>query len=99
MRYIRGSLWLFATLDRGPIRGHHRPALRSAARRPAAAGDGRLAFFYVSKLSSISHNDDKLLRVLEYLLAQGVSIVTANYLPRPHEVWVRRRSLLTPSKR
>ena len=30
---------------------------------------------------------------MEYLLAHDVPILTANYLLRPHEVWVRRGEL------
>jgi hypothetical protein len=46
-----------------------------------------------ASLSRISRSLDKLLRVMEYLLAHDVPILTANYLLRPHEVWVRRGEL------
>jgi hypothetical protein len=46
-----------------------------------------------ASLSRISRNLDKLLRVMEYLLAHDVPILTANYLLRPREVWVRRGGL------
>lgn len=47
--------------------------------------------FYVPSLSRVSRNMDKLLRVMELLLARGVPIMTTNYLIRSHDVWVRRR--------
>jgi hypothetical protein len=46
-----------------------------------------------ASLSRISRNLGKLLRAMEYLLAHDVPILTANYLLRPHEVWVRRGEL------
>jgi hypothetical protein len=47
--------------------------------------------FYVPSLSRVSRNMDKLLRVMELLLARDVPIVTTNYLIRSYDVWVRRR--------
>ena len=44
-----------------------------------------------ASLSRISRHLGKLLRTVEYLLAHDVPILTANYLLRTHEVWVRRR--------
>ena len=38
-------------------------------------------------------NLSKLLRAMEYLLAHDAPILTANYLLRPREVWVRRGEL------
>jgi hypothetical protein len=35
----------------------------------------------------------KLMRAMEYLLAHDAPILTANYLLRPHDVWVRRGTL------
>ena len=57
-----------------------------------AAEDGETVWLTAS-LSRISRNLDKLLRAMEYLLAHDVPILTANYLLRPHEVWVRRGEL------
>ena len=57
-----------------------------------AAHDGETVWLTAS-LSRISRNLGKLLRGMEYLLAHEVPILTANYLLRPHEVWVRRGEL------
>jgi hypothetical protein len=46
-----------------------------------------------ASLSRISRHLGKLLQAMEYLLAHDVPILTANYLLRPHEVWVRRGEL------
>ena len=46
-----------------------------------------------ASLSRISRHLSKLLRAVEYLLAHDVPILTANYLLRTHEVWVRRGEL------
>ena len=51
---------------------------------------------FVPTLSRFSRNLDKLLRVIELLLARGVTIVTTNYLLRPGEVWVRRHHIVQP---
>lgn len=47
----------------------------------------------IASLSRISRHLGKLLQAMEYLLAHEVPILTANYLLRPHEVWVRRGKL------
>ena len=47
----------------------------------------------LASLSRISRHLGKLMRAMEYLLAHDVPILTANYLLRPHEVWVRRGEL------
>jgi hypothetical protein len=47
-----------------------------------------------ASLSRISRNLDKLLYVLEYLLAHEVSVLTANYLLRSRDAWVRRGDLV-----
>lgn len=60
--------------------------------REAVEGDDD-AVWLTASLSRISRNLDKLLRAMEYLLAHDVPILTANYLLRPHEVWVRRGEL------
>ena len=48
-----------------------------------------------ASLSRISRHLGKLLQAVEYLLAHDVPILTANYLLRPREVWVRRGELAT----
>jgi hypothetical protein len=58
-----------------------------------ALRDGDSAWLTAS-LSRISRHLGKLLRALEYLLAHDVPILTANYLLRTHEVWVRRGELV-----
>ena len=44
---------------------------------------------YVSHLSRLSRNTEKLLRTLEIILAAGVAVLTTNMLLRPNDVWVR----------
>jgi hypothetical protein len=44
---------------------------------------------YVSHLSRLSRNTEKLLRTLEIILAAGVPVLTTNMLLRPNDVWVR----------
>jgi hypothetical protein len=61
-------------------------------RMQEAAENGDTVWLTAS-LSRISRNLSKLLRAMEYLLAHDVPILTANYLLRPHEVWVRRGEL------
>jgi hypothetical protein len=61
-------------------------------RMQEAAENGGTVWLTAS-LSRISRNLGKLLRALEYLLAHEVPILTASYLLRPHEVWVRRGEL------
>jgi len=46
-----------------------------------------------ASLSRISRHLGKLLRAVEYLLAHDVPVLTANYLLRTHDVWVRRGEL------
>jgi hypothetical protein len=53
------------------------------------AVEGEDTVWLTASLSRISRNLGKLLRAMEYLLAYDVPILTANYLLRPHEVWVR----------
>jgi hypothetical protein len=52
------------------------------------------AVLFTSSLSRISRHLGKLMRAMEYLLSHDVPILTANYLLRPHEVWVRRGELV-----
>jgi hypothetical protein len=61
-------------------------------REAAEPGD---AVWLTASLSRISRHLGKLLQAMEYLLAHDVPILTANYLLRPHEVWVRRGELAT----
>jgi hypothetical protein len=56
--------------------------------REAAENDDTV--WITASLSRMSRNLSKLLRAMEYLLAHNVPILTANYLLRPREVWVRR---------
>lgn len=56
-------------------------------REGAEDGD---AVWLAASLSRISRHLGKLLQAAEYLLAHDVPILTANYLLRPHDVWVRR---------
>jgi len=60
-------------------------------REAAESGD---MVWLTASLSRISRNLGKLLRAMEYLLAHDVPVLTANYLLRPLEVWVRRGALV-----
>ena len=51
---------------------------------------------FVLSLSRLSRDTGKLSRTLEMVLARRVSVVTANYLLREGDVWVRRGQLVTP---
>lgn len=53
------------------------------------AEDGE-SVWVAASLSRISRHMGKLMRAVEYLLSHDVPILTANYLLRMHEVWVRR---------
>jgi hypothetical protein len=59
----------------------------------ACADGGEDAVWVVASLSRISRNLGKLLRVLEYVLAHHVPVLTANYLLRSGDAWVRRGAL------
>lgn len=50
----------------------------------------------LSALSRLSRNSDKQLRVLEFLLAHGTTVLTTNYLLSPDMVGVRTRPLVKP---
>jgi len=63
--------------------------------REAAEGD---TVWSTASLSRISRHLGKLLRAMEFLIAHEVPILTANYLLRPHEVWVRRGELAPVSQ-
>jgi len=62
--------------------------------RQAEAGE--TDFVYVSALSRFSRDSAKLLRILDFLLAHGVRVLTTNMLLRAEDVWVRRKHLLKP---
>jgi hypothetical protein len=51
---------------------------------------------FVPTLSRLSRNQDKLFGIVEYLLAHGATILTTNYMLRPGDVSVRRRSFVRP---
>lgn len=57
-------------------------------------GDNHSPMCYTASLSRLTRNIGKLMRIMEYLLAHGVPILTANYLMRPSDVWVRRGELV-----
>ena len=57
------------------------------------AGLGGGAVLLTASLSRISRHLGKLMLAMEYLLGHDVPILTANYLLRPREVWVRRGKL------
>jgi hypothetical protein len=52
--------------------------------------------FFTTSLSRLSRNSIKLLRVLEYLLAHHVPVLTTNYLLRSDDAWLRRRIFIKP---
>ena len=57
------------------------------------AEGGSDAVLLTASLSRISRHLGKLMQAVEYLLAHDVPILTANYLLRPGDVWVRRGEL------
>jgi hypothetical protein len=60
------------------------------------AADSNQSPLFVLSLSRLSRNTAKLFRTLEMILARNVSVVTANYLLRSSDVWVRRGRFVTP---
>jgi len=60
-----------------------------------AADANRIPLFVLS-LSRLSRDTVKLFRTLEMVLARNVAIVTANYLLRSNDVWVRRGQFVAP---
>lgn len=52
------------------------------------------AVCFTSSLSRLTRHLGKLMRIMEYLLAHDVPILTTNYLLRPNDVWVRRGDLV-----
>ncbi|WP_157489036.1 recombinase family protein [Pseudofrankia sp. DC12] len=67
--------------------------------RLADLAAGRDEVLAVPSLSRISRRHDNLLRVVEFALAQGGSVLTANYLLRPGMVYVRSGRLAIPDNR
>jgi hypothetical protein len=63
-------------------------------RRMGELAENGDAVLFTSSLSRISRHLGKLMQAMEYLLSHDVPILTANYLLRPHEVWVRRGELV-----
>jgi hypothetical protein len=61
-----------------------------------AVDEGRLTVVVLSSLSRISRNSAKLMRMLEFYLARGASILTANLLLTPNEVYVRQGAWVRP---
>ena len=68
---------------------------QEAVQRMREAAEPGDAVWLTASLSRISRHLGKLLQAVEYLLAHDVPILTANYLLRPREVWVRRGELAT----
>ncbi|MTD59092.1 hypothetical protein [Amycolatopsis pithecellobii] len=60
----------------------------------AAAFQG--VVLWLSALSRISRNLDKLLRALEFLIAHSASVLTTNYMIRSNDVWARRGAFVKP---
>ncbi|BET45080.1 recombinase family protein [Streptomyces ardesiacus] len=58
--------------------------------------EGNVNVVPLSALSRLSRNSTKQLRVLEFLLAHGVTVLTTNYLLSPDRVGVRARPLVKP---
>ena len=68
---------------------------QEAVQRMREAAEPGDAVWLTASLSRISRRLGKLLQAVEYLLAHDVPILTANYLLRPRDVWVRRGQLAT----
>lgn len=51
---------------------------------------------WISALSRISRNLDKLFRALEVLIAHNATVLTTNYMIRGNDVWVRRGAFVKP---
>jgi hypothetical protein len=51
---------------------------------------------WLSALSRISRNLDKLFRALEFLIAHNATILTTHYMIRSSDVWIRRGSFVKP---
>ncbi|APU21379.1 hypothetical protein UA75_16865 [Actinoalloteichus sp. GBA129-24] len=51
---------------------------------------------WISALSRISRNLEKLLRTLEFLIAHNATVLTTNYMIRGSDVWVRRGVFVKP---
>jgi hypothetical protein len=57
---------------------------------------GELEVLFISHLSRLSRNVEKLLRIVEIVLSCDSQILTTNYLIRSHETWVRREPMISP---
>lgn len=53
---------------------------------------------FVPALSVLSRDQGELFQAVEYVLGRGGSVLTANYLLRPQDVWMRRRVIVRPDK-
>lgn len=51
---------------------------------------------WISALSRISRNLDKLRRTVEFLIAHNATVLTTNYMIRGNDVWVRRGAFVKP---
>jgi hypothetical protein len=80
-------------LPGGPV--PQAPAKAADLVRPAVTYGTPL---FVPALSVLSRNQDELFEIIEYVLGRGGMILTANYLLRPQDVWMRRRELVRPDK-
>ncbi|MDX3639164.1 hypothetical protein [Streptomyces sp. MB09-02B] len=60
--------------------------------------DGNAEVAPLSALSRLSHNSDKQLHVLDFLLAHGVTVLTTNCLLSPDMVAVCIRPLVNPTR-
>ena len=69
---------------------------KAAERMERALADGTPVF--VPALSVLSRDQGELFQIVEYVLARGSAVLTANYLLRPQDVWMRRRVLVPPDK-
>lgn len=52
---------------------------------------------FVSSLSRLSRNLDKALRMIEIVLSRGGTLLTANHMIRPAEVFTRKGALVRPN--
>jgi hypothetical protein len=83
---------------RGPLAGSGLDPLFDPrlVRRLARLAAGRDQILAVPLLSAISRRYDMLFRVIDFVLAHGMSVLTANYLLAPGEVHVRGGGLVVP---
>lgn len=74
------------------------PASADAAALAQRAGSDATAPLFVPALSVLSRDQGELFQVVEYVLGRGGAVLTANYLLRPQDVWMRRRVVVRPDK-